>query len=85
MATITTDIDVDLDEFDLDEILDEIHDRYNHKNASKKDRKSIEEFINEWKDESKAKIHTINDQLKMHYFIANFEKISLTDLENITL
>ena len=43
MASIS--VDVDLDDFDLDEILDELEDRYNSYRNKEKNQKKINDFI----------------------------------------
>lgn len=80
MASIT--VDVSLDDFDLDEILEEIEDRYNYRNG--KNKKQIEEWaedffgINEFQSEL-----SVIDQMKVDFFMQNLHKIKLNDLENL--
>lgn len=80
MASIS--VDVDLDDFDLDEILDELEERYN----SYRNQKKINDFIKKMKidleDERVIKT-TILDVIKIDFFMNNIHKIKLSDLENL--
>jgi hypothetical protein len=83
MATIRVDVDIDLDEFDLDDLLEEIEDRYNSK--SKKNKKEIEDWANDvFKIESFTNIRlSLLDQMKIDFLMHNLDKITLNNLENL--
>jgi hypothetical protein len=80
MARVT--VDVDLDDFDLDELLDEIEDRYGY------DRNKQE--INDWAKDL-FEIERLNnnvrlsllDTMKIDLLMRNLDKIKLNDLENL--
>ena len=77
MASIS--VYVDLDEFDLDDLLEEIEDRYSY-NHNKKE-------IDEWGKtffgvELNIKLSLL-DQMKIDLLINNINKISLNDLEKL--
>lgn len=79
MATIR--IDVELDEFDLDEILEELEDRCNYNNSNRKQ-------LIDWFRKYLKEIHIENNisiihQQKIQFLTENLEKISLIDLENL--
>jgi hypothetical protein len=72
-------VDVDLDEFDLDDLLDELEDRYSYK----QNKETIEDFA---KDLLNVKVEnnlSLIDQLKIDFLINNLEKISINDLESL--
>jgi hypothetical protein len=80
MARVT--VDVDLDDFDLDELLDEIEDRYGY------DRNKQE--IDDWAKDL-FEIERLNnnvrlsllDTMKIDLLMRNLDKIKLNDLENL--
>jgi hypothetical protein len=82
MASVT--VDVDLDDFDLDELLEEIEDRYNYKGGRYE--KQIEEWAKGFFD---IESHNNNvrlsllDQMKIDLLMRNLDKIKLNDLENL--
>lgn len=82
MASIT--VDVNLEDFDLDELLEEVEDRYNY--TSGKYNKQIEEWVKVFFD---IESHNNNvrlsllDQMKIDFLIRNLDKIKLNDLENL--
>lgn len=72
-------IDIYLDEFDTDELLDEIEDRYSYIRHK--------EEIDQW-GKSFFGIEVSNklsllDQMKIDFLMCNLEKIKLNDLENL--
>ena len=79
MARIT--VDVDLDDFDTDEILDEIEHRYNRKYGLVK--KLIQEWAEDFFGVEKLQTLTVIDQMKLDFFMENFHRIKLNDLENL--
>jgi hypothetical protein len=85
MASIS--VDVDLDDFELDEILDELEDRYNSYRNKEKNQKIINEFIKRMKidceEEGKYKNMSIIDNIKIDFLLNNLNKITLNDLENL--
>lgn len=80
MASVT--VDVDLDDFDLDELLDEIEDRYGYDRNKQeiddwaKDLFEIERFNNNVS-------LSILDTMKIDLLMRNLDKIKLNDLENL--
>jgi hypothetical protein len=85
MASIS--VDVDLDDFELDEILDELEDRYNSYRNKEKNQKIINEFIKRMKidceEEGGYKNMSIIDNIKIDFLLNNLNKITLNDLENL--
>jgi hypothetical protein len=85
MASIS--VDVDLDDFDLDEILDELEDRYNSYRNKEKNQKQINDFIKKMKidceEDSSFKNETLLDEMKIDFLKNNLDKIKLSDLENL--
>ena len=87
MANITVDVDIDLDEFELHELLDELENRCDSARyrASKDNRKEIIDFIRDmelFKKTSTRKISLV-DSMKMDFLANNLSKISINDLENL--
>ena len=72
-------VDVDLDEFDLDELLDEVSDRY----ESKRNKKEIEDWANDLFEIEKPKNLCLIDQIKIDFLIKNLDRISINDIEKI--
>jgi hypothetical protein len=88
MASIR--VDVDLDEFDLDELLDEVEDRYNRykrklENKHYSDcKKQIEDWaIDVFTIEQPNHNLSLLDQMKIDFIMQNLHKIKLNDLENL--
>lgn len=85
MASIS--VDVDLDDFDLDEILDELEDRYNSYRNKEKNQKKINDFIKKMKidyeEDSSFQNNTLLDEMKIDFLRNNLEKIKLSDLESL--
>lgn len=79
MAYVSVNVDVDLDEFDLDELLDEVSDRY----ESKKNKEEIEDWANDLFEIEKPKNLCLIDQIKIDFLIKNLDRISINDLEKI--
>jgi hypothetical protein len=79
MALIT--IDIDVDEFSLDDILLEISNQYDNKTKKKK----ITEFLKEMMFDDKPVLANLSiiDQTKFDLFQENFNKIDINDLELI--
>jgi hypothetical protein len=88
MASVT--VDVDLDDFDLDELLDEVEDRYNRykKKIEIKHYSDCKNQIEDWArdlldvDENDYR-RSLLDQMKIEFFMNNLDKIKLNDLENL--
>lgn len=77
MASVTVDVDVDLDEFDLDELLEEIESRYWG---------SSKIIIDEWASSFthiEIKNLSLVDELKIDFLKNNLDKITLNELENL--
>ena len=87
MASIS--VDIDLDDFDLDEILDELEDRYNSYRNKEQNQKKINEFIKKMKidcseeDENSLTSKNLIDELKINFIKENIDKINLSDLEKL--
>ena len=80
MASVT--VDVSLDDFDLDEILEEIEDRYNYKKSI--DKEQIEEWAKDLFEIERFDFKlSLLDQMKIDFLIRNLDKIKLNDLENL--
>jgi hypothetical protein len=80
MASIT--VDVSLDDFDLDELLEEVEDRYNYKNGRDKDQ--IEEWAKDLFEVERFDVRlSLLDQMKIDLLMRNIDKIKLNDLENL--
>lgn len=72
MASIT--VDVDLDDFDLDEILDEVESRYEYNNNKVEIEKWAKEFF---EFDGIAITLSIIDQQKIDFLMQNLQKITL--------
>lgn len=79
MANISVDVDVNLDDFDLDDILDNIDARYKY---SKDERKEIDDWLSTFNKVS-FKTTTLLDEMKIDFLRNNLDKISLNDLEKL--
>lgn len=80
MASIT--VDVDLDDFDLDELLEEVEDRYNYRSGRYKEQ--IEKWAKEvFEIEKFEQKLSILDEMKIQFFMENIDKIKLNDLEKL--
>ena len=78
MASVT--VDVSLDDFDLDELLDEIEDRYYYEN----NKKEINEWAKELFDIERFNVKlSMLDQMKIDLLMNNINKITLNDLEKL--
>jgi hypothetical protein len=80
MASIT--VDVSLDDFDLEELLEEIEDRYNYKKS--RDKQQIEEWAKELFEIERFDMQlSLLDTMKIDFLMQNLNKIKLNDLENL--
>ena len=78
MASVT--VDVSLDEFDLDELFEEIEDRYDYK----KNKEQIEEWAKDLFNIERFDFKlSMLDQMKIDLLMRNLDKITLNDLENL--
>jgi hypothetical protein len=78
MASVT--VDVSLDEFDLDELLEEVEDRYNYQN----DKSQIEEWAKDlFEIERFEQKLSLLDTMKIDFLMQNINKITLNDLEKL--
>ena len=77
-------IEVDLDDFDLNELLDEVERRYDGYRSSSSDKETIKEFcldiVKEGKD---IYIGSLTNEMKFDFLRENIDKIGLNDLENL--
>ncbi len=87
MASIS--VDIDLDDFTLNEILEELEDRYNSYRSKEKNQKEINEFIKRMKIDCEEENNNWNlsilDKMKLDLFTQNLDKITLNDLETLIL
>jgi hypothetical protein len=83
MASVT--VDVDLDDFDLDELLDEIEDRYNSNYCKSSDKQEIEDWAKDLFDIEPFNNTRLSmlDQMKIDFLMQNLDRIKLNDLENL--
>jgi len=84
MASIS--VDIDLDDFDLNEILCELEDRYNSYRNKEKNQKQINEFIKRMKidcEEENSINLSLLDKMKIDFLMNNLDRIKLNDLENL--
>ncbi len=80
MASIT--VDVSLDDFDLEELLEEIEDRYNYKKS--RDKQQIEEWAKELFEIERFDMQlSLLDTMKIDFLMQNLNRIKLNDLENL--
>ena len=78
MASVT--VDVSLDDFDLDELLEEIEDRYNYG----RDKEQIEEWAKDLFEIERFDVQlSLLDTMKIDFLMENIHKIKLNDLENL--
>lgn len=88
MASVT--VDVDLYDFDLDELLDEVEDRYNRykRKLEIKHYSDCKKQIEDWVED----VFTVEqpnynlsllDQMKIDFLMQNLDRIKLNDLENL--
>ena len=78
MASIT--VDVSLDDFDLDELLEEIQDRYYYP----QNKVEIEQWGKDMFEVERFNVElSLIDQIKIDFLIHNLDKIKLNDLENL--
>lgn len=81
-------VDVDLDDFDLDDLLDEIKDRYFRNGIRGKSNKTtIDKFLKELKIEPEDVLETsglsLLNKMKVDLVMNNIDKITLNDLEKL--
>lgn len=84
MASIS--IDIDLSDFDLYEILEELEDRYNSLYRSQSNKKEINEFIKKMKIDSNEMDNlnlSIIDKIKIDFLMNNLNKITINNLEKL--
>jgi len=80
MARVT--VDVDLDDFDLDELLDEIEDRYGYG----RNKQEIDDWAKDLFDVERLNNNvrlSLLDTMKIDLLMRNLDKIKLNDLENL--
>jgi hypothetical protein len=80
MARVT--VDVDLDDFDLDELLDEIEDRYGYD----RNKQEIDDWAKDLFDVERLNNNvrlSLLDTMKIDLLMRNLDKIKLNDLENL--
>ena len=88
MASVT--VDVDLDDFELDELLDEVEDRYNRykKKLENKYYSDSKKQIEDWAEdlfgieEPNVRLSLL-DTMKIDLLMRNLDKITLNDLEKL--
>ena len=80
MASVT--VDVDLDDFDLDELLDEIEDRYGYD----RNKQEIDDWAKDLFDVERLNNNvrlSLLDTMKIDLLMRNLDKIKLNDLESL--
>ncbi len=80
MASVT--VDVDLDDFDLDELLDEIEDRYGYD----RNKQEIDDWAKDLFDVERLNNNvrlSLLDTMKIDLLMRNLDRIKLNDLENL--
>lgn len=80
MARVT--VDVDLDDFDLDELLDEVEDRYGYD----RNKQEIDDWAKDLFDVERFNNNvrlSLLDTMKIDLLMRNLDKIKLNDLENL--
>lgn len=80
MASVT--VDVSIDEFDTDELLEELSDRYNSK-FDTHSKKEIEDWLEDFKPDYGFELSSVIDKIKMEFIIENFSKLNLEDLQKL--
>jgi uncharacterized protein YlbG (UPF0298 family) len=83
MASVT--VDVYLDEFDLDELLNEIEDRYNSNYCKSSDKQEIDDWAKDLFEIERFNNIRLSmlDQMKIDFLMQNLDRIKLNDLENL--
>lgn len=87
MGYITVDVEVDIDSFDLDDILDGVETKWDSYSPKKQkdNRKEIKQFFSDLIDESvetpNKSRSTVIDELKMSVVMSGLENKSLTELQ----
>lgn len=80
MARVT--VYVDLDDFDLDELLDEVEDRYGYD----RNKQEIDDWAKDLFDVERFNNNvrlSLLDTMKIDLLMRNLDKIKLNDLENL--
>jgi hypothetical protein len=80
MPTKSVDVDIDLSEFDTDEILSELIDRYKSKYTTESQKQEIYEFAEEIVP-AKIKIVSLADKMKLEHIEQCFDKYSLDEIQ----
>lgn len=85
MASITVDVDIDLDDLEIDEILDAVEYHWNRTRKQKDTREVITDFFKDLLDEDlpPTKKLSIIDEAKVAFLLENIESINIYDLENL--
>ena len=73
-------VEVSLEDFDLDEILDEVESRYDYNNNKAEIEKWAKDFF---EFDGNTFNLSIIDKQKIDFVMKNLQKISLQDLENL--
>lgn len=76
-------IDVDLDEFDTDELIDELHRRLKSKWTSDSEKKDILAFGKIPQQVLNMEVKTVYDQLKLEHVADRIQNYSLEDLQRL--
>lgn len=78
-------VEVDLSDFDLDEILEEMDTRYNSFRRKKENREKIKKFFIDaeiFEQKSQSNISLV-DKMKIDFLMNNLNKISINNLESL--
>jgi hypothetical protein len=82
MASVT--VDVDLDDFDIDELLNEIKYRYDSRFCNSTHKKQIEEWAKDLFEIERFDVRlSMLDQMKIDFLMKHLDKIKLNNLENL--
>jgi len=88
MASLSVEVDVDLDEFDTDEIITEL--LYRLKNEKSKTRERYKNELDDLKKllrlptgRSDVQIKTLDDQMKFDHFMKVFSKYASAQIEQL--
>lgn len=76
-------VEIDLSDFELDDILEELEERYHFRHG--KSKKAIDDFIKRMKIDAEpiSPGFLLMDQMKIDFFMRNIDKITINELEEL--
>ena len=95
MASISVDVDIDLRDFDIDELAEELYDRIqSHQQKSYNDEKQLnrllsliialhDQFFGDTEDQHVLPVTSLSDELKSEYLQQVFDKYTLSHIESV--